>query len=264
MEGCWRLMARPEGMLKVRHLCIALCLLGINVGGAFALGQDGPDKPPVSDIVPGRLIKRVDPVYPEIAKVGQLDGRVVMNIMIGADGTVKDIKVTRGLPQLIGSAVHAVSQWVYEPARVDGVATSVATTVMVDFKLEHYTGDTNVSSQQGGASAAVAMAAKTPLPPPPAGVTRISGRVMANMMVKKVDPIYPADSIALGAQGTVVLLAIVTKTGEVGDVQVVSGPERFRSAAVDAVKQWRYSPYPLDGVPADVQTTISLSFSPPH
>jgi TonB family protein len=250
-------------MLKARYCWIALWM-GVSVGGSFALGQDAPTKPAVTDIAPGRLIKMVNPVYPEIAKVDQLDGKVVMHITIGADGTVKDVKVIHGLPQLINAATHAVSQWVYEPARIDGVATTVATTVTVDFKLHPSTGDTSVSSPQAGAGNTVAAAAKTSLPPPPAGVTRISGRVMANMVVKKVDPVYPADSIALGAQGTVVLLAVVSKTGEVGDVQVVSGPERFRTAAVDAVKQWRYSPYPLDGVPADVQTTISLNFAPPH
>jgi TonB family protein len=253
MEGFCELNHELGRILNVRRLWIVLCVLGISVGGAFALGQDS---------VPPRLIKRIDPVYPEIAKVDQLDGKVVMHVMIGADGTVKDIKVVHGLPQLIGAAVHAVSQWVYEPARLNGVATSVATTITVDFNLEHSTGDTKVSSQGGSSTAAAA--AKTALPPPPAGVTRISGRVMANMVEKRVDPVYPADSIAAGAQGTVVLLATVSKTGEVGDVQVVLGPERFRGAAVDAVKQWRYYPYPLDGVAADVQTTISLNFSPPH
>jgi protein TonB len=65
--------------------------------------------------MPGRLIKRVDPVYPDIAREDQVDGDVIMTATIAADGTVQNIKVTNGLPQLIHSAVHAVSQWQYEP-----------------------------------------------------------------------------------------------------------------------------------------------------
>jgi len=43
---------------------------------------------------------------------------------------------------------------------------------------------------------------------------------------------------------------------------VVSGPDRFRDAAMEAVKQWRYKPYLVEGEPVDVQTTIALNFSP--
>jgi len=46
-------------------------------------------------------------------------------------------------------------------------------------------------------------------------------------------------------------------------VQAVSGPYRFRDAAVNAVKQWRYRPYEVDGAAVDVQATITLNFAPP-
>ena len=91
----------------------------------------------------------------------------------------------------------------------------------------------------------------------------VSGRVMAGQLEKKVDPVYPVDSIAVDARGDVVLLATIKKTGEVGDVQAVSGPYRFRDAAIDAVKQWRYRPYEVDGAAVDVQATITLNFAPP-
>jgi protein TonB len=86
---------------------------------------------------------------------------------------------------------------------------------------------------------------------------------MAGMLEKRVEPVYPADSIAVDARGDVVLLATIAKTGEVGEVQVISGPLRFRDAAIEAVKQWRYKPYLVEGEPVDVQTTIALNFAPP-
>jgi TonB family protein len=207
----------------------------------------------------------VQPVYPDLAKADQLDGDVVMKVSIAADGTVHNIRVTHGLPQLINSAVHAVSQWEYEPYRVNGVATPVDTTVTVSFKFASRALIPNGPPPIVVAlSGAVGAAAKPALPPAPAGVLRISGRVMDSMLQKRVDPVYPADSTASAAQGTVVLLASIDKTGTVTDVQIVSGPTRFRDAATEAVKQWRYSPYAVDGEPADVQTTITLSFAPLH
>jgi protein TonB len=87
---------------------------------------------------------------------------------------------------------------------------------------------------------------------------------MAGQLEKKVDPVYPADAIVADARGDVVLLATITKTGEVGDVQAVSGPYRFRDAAIEAVKQWRYRPYMVEGEARDVQATITVNFAPPQ
>lgn len=78
---------------------------------------------------------------------------------------------------------------------------------------------------------------------------------------KRIDPVYSAG--AEEVQGAVVVLATVSKTGDVTDVQVVSGPEPLRNAVADAVKQWKYRPYLLDGEPVDVQTTITLNLAPP-
>jgi protein TonB len=101
------------------------------------------------------------------------------------------------------------------------------------------------------------------LPPPPEGVLRISAKAMESMLEKRIEPVYPADAVALDARGMVLLLVTVRKTGQVGDVQVVSGPERFRDAATSAVKQWHYRPYVVEGEAVDVQTTVTLNFAPP-
>jgi periplasmic protein TonB len=54
----------------------------------------------------------------------------------------------------------------------------------------------------------------------------------------------------------------VSKSGEVSKVQVLTGPDRFREAAIAAVKLWRYKPYEIDGQPREVQTMVSLDFAP--
>ena len=80
------------------------------------------------------------------------------------------------------------------------------------------------------------------------------------MLVKKVPPVYPLPAKVARVQGTVVLSATISKTGEIAAVDVVSGPPLLQSAAVDAVKQWQYKPFSVDGQPVEVETTIHVVF----
>lgn len=213
-------------------------------------------------VTPGHIIKKVDPVYPKEAKVKGMQGTVVLTATIGTDGTTKNIKVESGDPILSRAAIDAVSQWRYEPYRLDGVAADVATKISVNFVLGQ--GVLANPSQPPQAPYSVYPTPVKILPPPPEGVMRISSGIMAGQLEKKVDPVYPVDSIAVDARGDVLLLVTIKKTGEVSDVQTVSGPYRFRDAAINAVKQWHYRPYEVDGAAADVQTTITLNFVPPQ
>jgi protein TonB len=81
------------------------------------------------------------------------------------------------------------------------------------------------------------------------------------MLVKKVPPVYPLQAKVARVQGTVVLSATIAKTGEVSEVNVVSGPALLLSAAVDAVKQWQYRPYSVNGQPVEIETTIQVVFA---
>ena len=252
-------------MKTICSMWVAVCVAGMAGALPTALGQDSSAVTPRKQFVaPARLIKRIDPIYPLEARQRVVQGAVVMKATIAVDGTVKNFKITNGDPILRNAAKDAVTQWRYEPARVEGVASAVDTTITLNFSM----GDTlkqslfELTQTQTGADG-VEVAAPLPLPAPPAGVTRVSGRVMAGQLEKKVDPVYPADGIAVDARGDVVLLATITKTGEVGDVQAVSGPYRFRDAAIEAVRQWRYRPYLVDGAAVEVQATITVNFAPP-
>jgi protein TonB len=57
------------------------------------------------------------------------------------------------------------------------------------------------------------------------------------------------------------LKIIISKTGTVDDVRVVSGDAMLQQAAIDAVKQWRYQPYVLDGKPVEVETMVNVAFT---
>jgi peptidyl-prolyl cis-trans isomerase A (cyclophilin A) len=111
------------------------------------------------------------------------------------------------------------------------------------------------------------LATPPPLPPPPAAATEtpkrvsISAGIAAGMIVFKQAPIYPVDAKKAGISGTVVLGAIIGTDGKVKDLHVVSGPQQLQQAAVDAVTQWRYRPYLLNGDPVEVRTTINIVFT---
>jgi len=83
---------------------------------------------------------------------------------------------------------------------------------------------------------------------------------MAKLRVNYVAPVYPQAAMDAHVEGTVVLHAVVVN-GIVVTVDAVSGPEILRQAAVDAVKQWTYRKYLLNGQPAEVETTVTVNFS---
>ena len=85
--------------------------------------------------------------------------------------------------------------------------------------------------------------------------------IATGMLISKVQPEYPPIAIAARVQGTVVLQATITKTGEVESLSIVSGPAMLTQAAVDAVRRWRYRPYLLNNEPVEVRTTINVIFT---
>jgi protein TonB len=98
-------------------------------------------------------------------------------------------------------------------------------------------------------------------PTPPKGPTRVSGGVISGSKIAGADPIYPPIAKAAHVQGTVVLHALISKTGSIEDLTVISGPQMLQNAALEAVKTWRYRPYMLGSEPTEVDTTITVNFT---
>ncbi len=90
---------------------------------------------------------------------------------------------------------------------------------------------------------------------------RVSSGVTQGNLVNKVQPVYPQIAKSARIQGAVVLQAIISKTGVVENLRAVSGHPMLIPAAVEAVKQWRYKPYYLNGEPVEVETTVTVNFT---
>lgn len=87
-------------------------------------------------IRPPKKTKDVTPIYPADAKSAGVQGVVIIEAVIGADGKVADAKVLRSVPKLDGAAVAAVKEWEFTPTLLNGKAVPVVMTVTVNFKLK--------------------------------------------------------------------------------------------------------------------------------
>ncbi|MGH9440809.1 MAG: energy transducer TonB, partial [Thermoanaerobaculia bacterium] len=100
---------------------------GNDLGAPLRIGGDV--KAPI-------LKERVEPVYPEAARKARMQGVVILEAIITAEGNVADVKVLKSINPLLDSAAErAVSRWAYKPATLNGRAVSVYLTVTVNFQL---------------------------------------------------------------------------------------------------------------------------------
>jgi protein TonB len=81
------------------------------------------------------LIRRVDPVYPELAKRARVEGRVLLAVTVDEEGSVFEIRVIAGHPLLVEAALSAVRQWKYSPTLLDGKPVAAIITVTVRFSF---------------------------------------------------------------------------------------------------------------------------------
>ena len=88
-----------------------------------------------SSMLEGSLIRRVQPLYPPLARGARIQGSVILEAVIGRDGTMQNLKLISGHPMLVASAIEAVSQWRYRPYILNGDAVEVETRITVNFIL---------------------------------------------------------------------------------------------------------------------------------
>lgn len=103
-------------------------------------------------------------------------------------------------------------------------------------------------------------------PPAPTGVNvgtpiRVGGSIREPRKIYDVKPVYPAEANASGLEGDIYIEAVITREGNVAGARVVQGVPLLNAAALEAVRQWRFTPTTLNGVPTDVSMTVRVSFS---
>ena len=89
----------------------------------------------------------------------------------------------------------------------------------------------------------------------------VSAEKMSHNLLNKVVPVYPPAAKKAKIQGKVVLDAVIGTDGNVENLRVISGPPELQQSALDAVRQWTYKPYLLNGDPVEVETTINIIYN---
>jgi len=90
---------------------------------------------------------------------------------------------------------------------------------------------------------------------------RVSSGVQSGLLVRRVQPNYPPLARQARIQGVVVLQAQISKEGNIENLQLISGHPMLAPAAIEAVKQWKYKPYLLNGEPVEVETQVQVNFT---
>jgi TonB family protein len=294
-------MSKPRLFLSLTAIIGLLMLAGVVGVWAFPLRAPAqaaagsqPAEKEAPPFTPAEIqpVTRVRPVYPMEAKKAGIQGNVKLRVTINKDGSVMDIQVLSGNPQLVKAAFEAVQQWRYPPSKVVRV-----TIVIVDFTLKEGVGPGpgkgggvsggvgggvssgvggGVSSGvgggvsrgvgggvsggvgggvSGGVSGGVAGGVLS------GGVYTVGGDVSAPIPIYKPDPPYTKEAKAAKLEGTVTLSIIVGVDGAVADVKVIKPFDKgLTENAVETIKTWKFKPAMKAGKPVPCKVSVEVEF----
>jgi protein TonB len=156
--------------------------------------------------------------------------------------------------------VDAVRQWQYDPPADGPIAFDVTFVFMPGTEprmVAH--GGPAIPAGQGG----IPMAPPPPPPPPGWGVgaVRVGGNVKAPEKTRHVAPVYPPIAQSAAVQGVVILETVIGRDGKVQDARVLRSIPLLDQAAIDAVRQWEFTPTMLNGAPVPVIMTVTIQFT---
>ena len=156
-----------------------------------------------------------------------------------------------------GTNVFVVSRTVAPPSRIPRLDRRPSTEEVAPVQI----GDTRSTGSKTGILNALGNGAGPALPDGPAAKHPLVSVLQEGVVLSRVQPIYPQLAITNRIQGTVHLNAIITSRGTLEELRVLSGPPVLARAAREAVEQWKFRPYVLNGKPIEVQTEVIVNFS---
>ena len=285
VEG--RVMAILNPGVNRRGRTVAATVLAATIGGgSWALAAMRPVEPaPVapavtqetqqplrvgSGILEPRKLKNVHPVYPADAIAQRVQGVVIIEARIDADGTVSGARILRSAGILDQAALDAVRQWQFTPTLLNGQPVPVIISTTVSFRLGA-DGQPVPPPPPPPPPVPVKDPHAPPQPPPPPppppappsddDPLRVGGNIKEPKKVKHVAPIYPPEAQEARIQGIVILEVLIDPDGKVTSARVIRGVNGLDDAAVDAVLQWEFTPTLFNGIARPVIMTVTVNFT---
>ncbi|MGA9529696.1 MAG: TonB family protein [Terriglobales bacterium] len=239
-----------------------------NPGGEIVLESSGKNASPAKDVATaGREVSRTN-VKPSAAfpvklasKRDVIEGKRAGRSLLSADAA--NVALPHHSPSADTAAIANVLPGKSEPSSTGlsgAAATALPTKEPVAIEAPSI-----ASRSANSTELASALSAQPPSLPAlaPALPARISQGISGGQVLRRVAPIYPAQARNMRVEGRVVVSAMVSEEGRVAEVKVIDGPPALASAAVDAVKAWKYQPFLLDGKPIKRETKITIDFKLP-
>ena len=211
----------------------------------------------IGRIQPPKLIRQVEPVYPDVAREARVDGIVILEATTDIYGRVQNVKILRSIPLLDQAAVDAVRQWIYEPMIIEGEPRPVTFTVTVRFQLPDKEQQGKPAAKTGGVFGGVMGGV---MPADFANPVKAVGDIKPPKLVSIVDPVYPPEAKEKGIEGVVILEVMTDIHGKVAKMRILRSIPELDQAAEDAVLQWEYAPLIIDGKPRPVLFTVTVRF----
>lgn len=281
--------------MHVKRLAVLSVLVTLAVTAAL-IAQDlrdtpGPLERSANPITPENPVPRrtysVAPFYP--AEAQAIDGSATVSLVatLDASGRVAEIRkvntplvmtppgtppnataLAQAADALVRSAVAALRQWQYDPPAKPPITFAVTFTFRPG-------SEPTMAQDTSGRSVFIAPPPPPPAPPAPGAVTsapfadvqgavRVGGAVRPPTQTKKVNPAYPAIAQSSRVQGVVILETLIGTDGRVRDVRVLRSIPLLDQAAIDAVRQWEYTPTLLNGAPVPIIMTTTVQFTLPE
>jgi len=232
-----------EAINSRKVLLIAIATLGVLVPFAAIKVSSAASASNLSAVAAPAVDQYTSPpLYSDEARSLGVEGKVVLEVTIGVDGKLRNIQVTHGLGfGLDQNALVAVRNWHFVPGRRNGRPVGSSIRVDVEFNLK--TAELNESIANDMA-------------------TRIGPGVTPPQVVYRSDPVSPATGQS-AAGGAVVLDAIIPEDGIPRVIRVIRSLDwQFDESAINALRQWRFSPAMKDGNPVKVRMNVAVEFTP--
>lgn len=193
-------------------------------------------------------------VVPPQATSSNEDGQVSASRARSAD-------VSKPAPSVVAANKVPATPAAAEPIAVKKSTSSDSASATADAPMPSITGfapaggDGALPNLMGGSSTG---------PAPVLQTLNVSQGISQGLLIKKVAPVYPSTALRLRLEGSVQLLATISRKGDIAAVKILSGDQTLAHAAADAVKQWKYKPYLLNGSPVEIQTQVTVNFKLPR
>ena len=240
---------------------------GLIAAAAMPLRMNGPSvvsgfsrtpaaQLPTTAEAPRRQINKTYPEYPQDALERGIRGTVIVDITVNAAGDVTTAAVASGPQELRASALKAVLGLKYTPG-----SSTTAMKIAVEYTLTGSSWGVRIGDAMSNSRTRTTAPESGGGRLDASGAYRVGGNLQAPKKLKDVPPVYPTLAKESRVQGVVILEARIDESGNVSDTRVLRSIPLLDQAAIDAVKQWQYTPTLMNGVAVPVIMTVTVNFS---